>query len=85
MKVCVSCLHTPKKKVDRIILIFYLLEVMLVYLAIHGGSCSTWFLNSPYQLTPLHMAAHAGHVDTVRCLVDKGADTNIKNRRGVSE
>ena len=54
-------------------------------MAIHGGSCSTWFFISPYQLTPLHVAARAGHMDTVRCLVDKGADVNIQNNKGVSE
>ena len=42
-------------------------------------------VNSPHQETPLHWAAYGGHVETVRCLVDKGADTNIKNIFEVSE
>ena len=58
---------------------------MLGYLAIHGGHCSTFKIYSLHQHTPLHIAAEAGHSDTVRCLVDKGVDTNIKNRFGVSE
>ena len=41
--------------------------------------------NSPYQCTPLHLAAYRGLLDTVRLLVDKGADTTIKNEDGVSE
>ena len=41
--------------------------------------------NSPYQCTPLHLAAYRGFLDTVRILIDKGADTTIKNEDGVSE
>lgn len=58
---------------------------MLGYLAIHIGSCSTCFMNCSYQVTPLYVAASGGHVDTVRFLVDKGADINVKDDRGVSE
>lgn len=42
------------------------------------------FINSPYQDTPLHKAAGGGHVDTVRCLVVKGAHTCIKDENEVS-
>ena len=55
------------------------------YLAIYDGSCSTFFIYSPYQRTPLHIAAREGHVDIVRYLVDKDADPNIKDEDGVSE
>ena len=59
---------------------------MLGYLAIHGEPCSTcFFIYSQHQRTPLHWAAEGGHVDTVRMLNDKGADTNIKDVFGVSE
>ena len=59
---------------------------MLGYLTIHGGPCSTIFVHSPHQFTPLHDAAHKGHVDIVRCLVEQGADINIKvGVEGVSE
>ena len=44
-----------------------------------------FFVYSSYQMTSLHLAAHEGHVDIVRYLVDKGADANIKDNRGVSE
>ena len=43
------------------------------------------FIYSPHQHTPLHVAAEAGHVDIVRYLVEKNADPNIKDERGVSE
>ena len=42
------------------------------------------FINSPYQDTPLHKAAGGGHVETVRCLVVKGAHTCIKDENEVS-
>ena len=38
-----------------------------------------------HQITPLHLAAGKGHVDTVRCLVDKGADTQLKDGNDVSD
>ena len=55
------------------------------YLAVQGGPCSICFFNSPHQRTPLHRAAEGGHVDIVRCLVDKGADINISIDGRVSE
>ena len=36
-------------------------------------------------MTPLHFAAGGGHVDTVRYLVDKGADIEHKDGNDVSE
>ena len=39
---------------------------------------------SPYQTTPLHRAADEGHVNTVQCLVEKGADISTKDGYGVS-
>ena len=33
-----------------------------------------------HQYTPLHFAADEGQVDTVRCLVDKGADNYFRDR-----
>ena len=42
------------------------------------------FVNSSHQITPLHFAAGGGHVDTVRCLVDKGADIELKDESDVS-
>ena len=38
-----------------------------------------------YQQTPLHVAAGKGHDYTVELLVKKGADMNIKDKKGVSE
>ena len=46
---------------------------------------SFFFLNSFHQYTPLFVAAAKNHVDTVRYLVDKGADMNVKAENGVRE
>ena len=40
---------------------------------------------STHQDTPLHLAAEEGHAGTAQVLVEKGADINIKNSRGVRE
>ena len=40
---------------------------------------------SPHQGTPLHLAAEEGHADAVQCLVDNGADINIKDINGVGQ
>ena len=37
-----------------------------------------------YQRTPLHFAARENYERTVECLVDKGADINIRDVAGVS-
>ena len=58
---------------------------MLGYLAFAVGLCSTCFFISPHQKTPLHLAAEGGHMDTVTCLVEKGANTNIKDKNEASE
>ena len=58
---------------------------MLGYLAIAVGPCSTCFITSPHQKTPLHLAVEGGHVDTVTCLIEQGADTNIKDKDEASE
>ena len=71
------------KKVCQVILLTA--SYILGYLVIHDGPCSMLFINSPYQWTPLQFAACEDRVDTVRCLVDKGADLNIKDKFGVSE
>ena len=45
--------------------------------------CTIQFL-SPYQQTPLHLAAEKGRFETtLNCLVDKGAGINIKDNNGV--
>ena len=36
-------------------------------------------------MSPLHWAADGGHVDTVKCLIEKGADVNCKDEYEVSE
>ena len=57
---------------------------MLGYLTIHGGPCSTIFVHSLHQRTPLLWAVCEGHVDIVRYLVEQDADIN-KGANGVSE
>ena len=56
-----------------------------LYAIIHGGPCSTSFFHFSHQKTPLHVAAGRGHVENVRCLVEKGADISIHDKNGVSE
>ena len=38
----------------------------------------------PLQRTPLHVAAREGYKYTVKSLVEKGANINLKNKDGVS-
>ena len=45
---------------------------------------STFFVFPHYQRTPLHFAARENYERTVECLVDKGADINIRDVAGVS-
>lgn len=45
------------------------------------GTTLVYFLF--HQMTPLHMAAGQGCVETVKCIVDKGADINIQDYNGV--
>ena len=37
------------------------------------------------QMSPLHWAADGGHVDTVKSLIEKGADVNRKDNEEVNE
>ena len=46
--------------------------------------CCEHSILSLHQMTPLHLAASVGHNDIVRCLVEKGAGINIKDKFGVS-
>ena len=46
---------------------------------------ATLLVTFSYQQTPLHVAASNGRDYTVEWLVKKGADVNIKDKRGVSE
>ena len=40
---------------------------------------------SSIQRTPLMVAAASDRVDAARCLIDKGADINVKDKSGVRE
>ena len=44
-----------------------------------------FLINSVHQRTALHAAADEGHVNIVRYLVNKGADTNSKDQKEASE
>ena len=59
------------------------LHVMYVYLPvdIHSGPC---YILSPHQWSPLHWAAREGHVNTVKCLVENGAEVNSEDYNGVN-
>ena len=41
-------------------------------------------LLSIHQMTPLHVAAEGGRVDTVKSLLDNGADSTVMDNNGVS-
>ena len=43
------------------------------------------FVLSPHQMSSLHWAADGGHVHTVKCLIEKGAEVNSEDDGGVSE
>ena len=43
------------------------------------------FVLSPHQMSPLHWATDGGHIDTVKCLIEKGAEVNSQGGVGVSE
>ena len=49
------------------------------------ANTSLKFVTFSYQQTPLHVAASKGHDYSVECLVNKGADMDIKDKKGVSE
>ena len=49
------------------------------------ATTSLLFLTFSHQWTPLHVAASKGRVYTVKWLVNKGADVNIKDKEGVRE
>ena len=49
------------------------------------ANTSLKFVTFSYQQTPLHVAASKGCDYTVEMLVKKGADMNIKDKKGVSE
>jgi len=55
-----------------------------ILLSIHCGPSSN-LVSSPHQFTPLHKSTEKGHTDTVKYLIEKGADLNIKSNSGVSE
>ena len=43
------------------------------------------FVLSHHQMPPLYWAADGGHIDIVKCLIEKGAEVNSKDDEGVSE
>ena len=48
--------------------------------------CSKAFsLFFSHQYTPLSVAAEKNHVDTVKCLIDNGADVNVCDENRVRE
>ena len=49
------------------------------------ANTSLKFATFSYQQTPLHVAASKGRDYSVECLVNKEADMNIQDKKGVSE
>ena len=84
VKVCVSCLHGFWNKVCWLVLIAN--SQLYSRLPHHSWwTLFNYFAYSSHQYTPLHNAAHKGHMHIVRYLVEQGADINIKDKNGVSE
>ena len=62
-------------------LIWYTTKSVNVKMAI----IETFLVTFSSQRTPLHVAASKGRDYIVECLVNKGADMNIKDKTGVCE
>ena len=58
--------------------------VLVCYTNLHKHCCNSLLIFPLYQRTPLHIAARENYEHTVECLVNKGADINIKDKAGVS-
>ena len=48
------------------------------------GCPNCFVILSIHQMTPLHVAAEGGRVDTVKSLLDNGADCTVMDNNGVS-
>ena len=53
----------------------YIFFIVLIFLYVY-------FL---HQMTPLHVAASQGHLEIVKCIVDKGADIITQDVNGVNQ
>ena len=62
----------------------YILTQCLLHLSTQKNHSYSLFVFPHYQRTPLHFAARENYERTVECLVDKGADINIRDVAGVS-
>ncbi|MNR23243.1 Ankyrin repeats (3 copies) [compost metagenome] len=54
---------------------------MVKYLVDHAAYIDA---ESPNGTTPLMMAARGGHIDTVKLLLDEGADLRLKNQQSMT-
>lgn len=54
---------------------------MVKYLVDHAAYIDA---ESPNGTTPLMMAARGGHIETVKLLLDEGADMRLKNQQGMT-
>ena len=62
----------------------FVVVVLLCFICYHLPSVpSSNLVSSPKQETPLHKAATVGHNDTLKYIIQAGADVNIKDNRGV--
>jgi ankyrin repeat protein len=54
-------------------------------MAARAGNCcaafgSWWSMSAPCRNTALHLASRSGHTESVKALLEKGADVNAKNK-----
>ena len=81
--------NTPSSRVQRDGITAYCTSKLLAYVCVPEVYqllkllCQVGLFLSLHQQTPLHIAASKNYERTVECLVDEGADINIKDNTGV--
>ena len=70
-------------------MLFHETMVLVIQIYLHACRCQSNSLAiykySLHQRTPLHIAAKENYERTAECIIDQGADTNIKDNDGVRE
>ena len=62
----------------------YVFSIQTIVISLGSTTRNYGFLDFLWIRKPLHLAARRGNLDTVKFLVSKGGDINIKDKKGVS-